>query len=459
MPSYIPKCQAQLWSKISSDPRMEVRYPQEKVFDLSSGQTVPGGIKHLCSYMESLSGPGSGSASDRSHTANVHSVSISFQSAAYILPDTAEQLATPIINSLTSAPASPGFLASNSLQMIHSPAAPTPTEEVTTSYSSVRILPTQLRHRKSLRRKDSSDEIMSQCSQWDNYRNSMEGSAAAESLISRESSVRRTTSIKRSDFTNRAELLQFKKDRKFLFHKGFFRRHQTRYAKFSNKKFSRNKADLNAVLNFIDLSSIKVEDALPYDSVTVYEPRKLLSVYPRIAKAFEVPLREYPRTFSRENSIKRTLPPGLLLNHSTRRSYTSPRRSNTTPPAIRHIRSRSYSPQNRIIHDLWAEYMKLVVFQRVQLRLSLSSPDRRGEQNTEGIEVHSFTSALSESQEPLELQYTWNRPSSEGLKLGFEADHPKSHQIYPISSFEECHSTTSLRTTSSNTVSAMRKAY
>ncbi|QLG72358.1 hypothetical protein HG535_0D00650 [Zygotorulaspora mrakii] len=407
---------------------MEVVYP-ERVFDLSSGRShrrLMSSINHSPSATDSTA-----TSEDKSRIANGGSISVSFNSAAYRLPDTLDQLQTPVINRVTSEDSWPVFKPFESPRPLPLPGS----MAAVTTQANIELLPTQLRRRKSARaiNDSSSDEVISQFSQWDNYRNTSQQSRRNEQIASKPP-IRRA-SVRRNDFTSKKEVQQSKESKKFLFHKGFFKKTKSQPV---TRRFLRNRAGLNAVLNFIDLQSMSPSDVVSSDVATTYAPRKLLRRCPAIIESYKAPLREYVAAISRQGSVQRSSKSPLLAERpKTTKKRTALSRSHSTPSAIRHIRSSSYSPQSRIVHELWKEYLRLVIFQRIQLRLSLTNID----------DSASVSSKASPELSP--IAFSSYSPDKQNRK----------HKFYRVSSQESYYSSTPPITPSSNAVCAMRKAY
>lgn len=298
------------------------------------------------------------------------------------LVDNLNELLTPDINKLMSSPSSQG---------LEKPITPTvggfskrPIEtlssnkEINQRSSGIIVHPTNARRRIHQQNVDSPESILNTYSQWDTYRQSSESLDSKDTHNASPTVLRRHASLKRTDFTNREELQKYKNGHKFIFHRGFFKRNTSNInTTLKRTKKLRSEAEYNAVLRYTDLSSFPTVDVISSDVVRVYRPGNILARSPKVKQALTIPLREYERCVTRKNSIRRPVPPirpHILHKPTTPKSSKfgpTIRRSNTTPPAIQNIRQRSYSPERRVVHDLWKEYISLVVAQRIQLRMSL----------------------------------------------------------------------------------------
>lgn len=194
--------------------------------------------------------------------------------------------------------------------------------------------------------------------QWDRYRQSSDTLPS----IDRSNSIRSHASLKRTDFTSKTELNQQRKKKGFIFHRGFFKRRSSYKRLRTSAKNTRNRAELNAVLTYADLQSFDPVDIISSKKVVIYRPNNITRRYPGISAAFEVPVPHYVR--SKLPKRRTTIPRNSQI-----------RRSNTCPSSLRSRRRRQNAPESGAIHDLWREYLSLVIAQRIQLRLSLAQTD------------------------------------------------------------------------------------
>ncbi|GAV53353.1 hypothetical protein ZYGR_0AI06370 [Zygosaccharomyces rouxii] len=229
------------------------------------------------------------------------------------------------------------------------------------------------------RRKKVDKGLLGRFSKWDHYRQASSASASPEG-----ESVSRRPSVRRTDFTNRKEYNRYQKQNRFIFHRGFFRRnaHNRSIRRGSDNRVRlKNKAELNAALQYVDLSSFTPEDVVPTKEVVTFTPTQLRQRTPAVVISSIAPIDDYTRSLGRTVSIKRSIPtsPSPPRDKSTPRSGSRPNstlhRSLSTPASIKNIRRRSYSPQRLVLQNMWREYLYLVIVQRLQLRVSLLSEE------------------------------------------------------------------------------------
>lgn len=302
---------------------------------------------------------------------------------SFRLTDNLNEMLTPDIKNLMSSPSSQGVekpitpmvgtYSKGPIENLNS------NERINQRFSGVEVHPTDARRRTRQQNVDSTENILNTYSQWNAYRTSSE-SLDSKNIHNASSGLRRHASLRRTDFTNREELQKYKKGHKFIFHRGFFKRSNSNITStLKRTKKLRGEAEFNALLRYTDLSSFPAIDVISSNVVRIYKPDNLLARFPKVAQASTIPLIEYGRCVTRKNSIRRPVPPKrphILHVPTTPLPSTlgvTVKRSNTTPPAIQNIRRRSYSPERRAVHDLWKEYISLVVAQRIQLRMSLMS--------------------------------------------------------------------------------------
>lgn len=225
------------------------------------------------------------------------------------------------------------------------------------------------------------------------------------------SSTQRLASTPQTDFTSKQELKKFKEKKRFIFHRGFFKRNSNKKKpvigtsisqqpnrRATNKRY-RTRTELEAVLNYADIRSLHTDEIFPEsrDNLTrIYRPVLKYHYRPRIEPTTDsLPISQYNRApnVTRTSSIKRPIPsvqaheknilkpkeqPPLVtipsVNTVELQSDTPQRalrRSKTSPGGYRNLRQRNMSPERRIIHALWRKYMMCVIYERVNLRMSL----------------------------------------------------------------------------------------
>lgn len=199
---------------------------------------------------------------------------------------------------------------------------------------------------------------MNAFTKWDRYKQS-NGSRPS---VRRSNSIRSHASLRRTDFTSRTELRRQGRNKGLIFHRGFLKRQSNNQLLRVSHKATRNRAELNAVLNYADLQTFNPEDVISATRVIMYRPNSLTKRDPGVSITAEIPLNNY---VGRKPAIRR-LPRG-----------NSPiiRRSNTCPSSVRSMRRACYTPEASAIHDVWQEYLSVVIAQRVQLLLSLRCND------------------------------------------------------------------------------------
>ncbi|GCE99093.1 hypothetical protein ZYGM_000962 [Zygosaccharomyces mellis] len=227
------------------------------------------------------------------------------------------------------------------------------------------------------RRKRGEGGLLGRFSKWNQYKQSSLFSPSPEGEL-----ISRRPSVKRTDFTNRKEYNRYQKQNRFIFHRGFFRRntHNRSVRRGSDNRIRlKNKAELNAALQYVDLSSMTPQDVVPTNEVVTFTARQLRQRTPAVVISSIAPIDDYTRSLGRTVSIRRSIPnhPSPSQDHNTPRIASRPnsnlRRSLSTPASIKNIRRRSYSPQRQVLQNMWREYLFLVIMQRLQLRVSLLS--------------------------------------------------------------------------------------
>lgn len=225
------------------------------------------------------------------------------------------------------------------------------------------------------RRKKCDNGLLSRFSKWDRYKESSKasrtGKAEGAEVFRRRSSVRRT------DFTNRKEYDRYQKQSRFIFHRGFFRRngHNRSIKRGNGNRIRlRNGAELNAALQYVDLASMKPQEVLPPGrEMVTFLPMQLRQRMPAVVMSSILPINDYTR------SIKRSIParPVPSKDGGTPRGGSRPNstlhRSLSTPASSRSIRRKLHSPRRVMLQNMWRKYLFLVIFQRLQLRISLLS--------------------------------------------------------------------------------------
>lgn len=245
-----------------------------------------------------------------------------------------EIVLTPVINKLTSPPTSPKIC-----ETVLVPNTFAATEEM----------------------RKSQESLLGEFIHWDQYRQSSECIQQAEPVAG----LARHSSVKRTDFTSKQELKKQARKGRFLFHRGFFGRRSRRHS--TRNRHLRSKAELEATLAYTDLRSFHPNDVISSKNVIIYRPRSIIRRCPGVKIATEVPIKTYINDLA---SKPRTRGPKIR-----KLAKSTIRRSKTCPAAVRNIRRRSYPPEVRAIHHLWAEYLSLVIAQRIELRLSLFRPN------------------------------------------------------------------------------------
>lgn len=241
----------------------------------------------------------------------------------------------------------------------------------------IRIDPTSTRRRKTHQTTNRSNgNLLSRFSRWNQYKlSSASGGDSAPKAVP-SNGLGRRISVRRTDFTNKQELDHFNRRKKFIFHRGFFRRNTTNdsinFKYRSNRPRLKNSAELNAALQYVDLSTLALEEVIPVKDVVIYKPTHLRQRTPAVVVSSMAPLDEYSRSLGRKASVRRPLlpnkPPEKQIPRTT--ASSTPKRSLTTPASIKSLR-RSRSPHSLHLQELWKEYLLLVIRQRLHLRISL----------------------------------------------------------------------------------------
>lgn len=181
-------------------------------------------------------------------------------------------------------------------------------------------------------------------------------------------------SYKQVDFTNQKEL----EKNKHIFHRGFTKRNNSyRYTgKLKARSKFRNPNELRSTLNYINMAELTMNKVA---RVPVYKPENFLGSTPNVIVNYSIPNQLYSK---RNNSIKRVIPtysypqhfnaPISVSNSTTRRPRSLVKRYNTLSGAVSNISYRSLSPGQRKLFNLWREYLRLVIMQRINLRVSLN---------------------------------------------------------------------------------------
>lgn len=280
-----------------------------------------------------------------SHSSPPHSSSPSKSLPATPLQQELNEILTPVINKLMSPPISP-----KSQDQEPKPMATGAQYNFSSTLRRLQV-------------RESQESLLGEFIQWDRYRGSSESLPHAE--LARGPAKR--PSVRRTDFTSKVELKKQAHKNRFLFHRGFFARSSNGRRYSTRNKGLRSKAEIEASLTYTNLRSFRPEDVVSSRKVIIYRPRSIVRPCPGVKVASEVPVKSYVRELKAKSSTKRT---------HIRRLRTKPvGRSNTCPAAVRNIRRRTYSPETRAVHELWAEYLSLVIAQRIQLRVSLSKRD------------------------------------------------------------------------------------
>ncbi|SJM87450.1 uncharacterized protein ZBIST_3639 [Zygosaccharomyces bailii] len=257
------------------------------------------------------------------------------------------------------------------------PASQDAAEPLLASRNSVRIDPTSTRRRKKQQQEHGPNgNQLSRFSRWDQYKQSSMSRSNSAPRTALGNGLGRRASVRRTDFTNKKELDRFSKERRFIFHRGFFKRNarkgsmNARYR--DNRPRLKNSAELNSALQYVDLSTMEPEEVMPAKDVISFKPVHLRQRTAAVIASSTTPLDEYVRVLGRKASVKGP-PPAISAPLEGKIPRTtaslSVRRSLTTPASIKS--RRSYSPRRQKIEDLWKEYLFLVISQRLQLRISL----------------------------------------------------------------------------------------
>lgn len=292
------------------------------------------------------------------------------------------------------------------------------------------------------------NDILNAVSNWEKYKQGQAGLPLTQATnahrdygsIKRKASIARHSSIQRKDFTNVQELKKYKDKRKFIFHRGFFKRNSKKNTKFtriqdSNVKVKlephrfRNRAELESVMNYTDLRTLNLSQMYPRatdNAAAVYGIKRKYHYRPRVVPTVErIPSRVYhvdDSTVSRKNSIKRSMPSvrnskvnqmrhrdpvvsitsqapsGLSTSSTPTAIRRTIRRSKTSPGRYRNIRYRNLSREHQTIMKLWEQYMRNIIYQRIQLRITLmttalttdDSGSESGEVSAEDDAAHSI---------------------------------------------------------------------
>ncbi|QLL31411.1 hypothetical protein HG536_0B02740 [Torulaspora globosa] len=266
-----------------------------------------------------------------------HSSSQSRSLPACSLPQELNEILTPVINRLTSPPTTP---------KIH--------ETVPVASGAEFTFTAAQKMRKS------QESLLGEFIHWDQYRQSSECIPQAEPATG----MAIHSSVRRTDFTSRGELKKQARKGRIVFHRGFFGRRSGGRRYSTRSRRLRSKAELEATLAYTDLRSFRPDDVLSSKNVIIYRHRSIIRRCPGVKIATEVPIKKYVNDLTTKKSTG-----GPKIRKLAKSTI---KRSNTCPAAVRNIRRRSYSPEVRAIHNLWAEYLFLVIAQRIELRFSLS---------------------------------------------------------------------------------------
>lgn len=269
-----------------------------------------------------------------------HSSSASKSLALNGLQQEVDEILTPVINNLMSPPMRPR------------------NHELVSISSGTEFRFTNVDGR--LQSLDFQESVMSEFSQWDQYKQTKERVPHLEPTRSLSNS---RPSVKGTGLTTRKELKQQAQKKKFLFHRGFFKRSTAARRTTMRHKRLKSRAEVEASLIYTNLRSFRPEDVTSSNKAIVYRPRSIVRRCPGVKVASEIPVKRYVSGISNKDCTRLPRIRGL--------STCKIERSNTCPAAVRNIRRRSYSPEARAIHALWKEYLSLVIAQRIELRTSL----------------------------------------------------------------------------------------
>ena len=257
------------------------------------------------------------------------------------------------------------------------------------------------------RRIPSQDSVMSQVSQWDTYRNSARaGEARSSQETSRVSSPRVSsprgsaapppTSIPAPTTVPHPSTMAVplstvphtyiqppSRKRRGLFSFGVRRRGSRRatqeraagsaVATAQSRPRFRTPAELDAVLSLADIRTLPAEHTMPLPRITVYAPRGTSSgTTAAVAPAGCIPRTQYITRGPSVRGNSRSRPVAFTPITQTQARLLQLRRSNTAP--TRRRAKSSASLQEQRLRSLWQQYLRLVVHQRIRLRLALMTP-------------------------------------------------------------------------------------
>lgn len=249
----------------------------------------------------------------------------------------------------------------------------------------IQVEPARSRRKRSKNKNVDRGGLLSRFSKWDQYKRT----SSISPPIGRDEPLSRRASVRRTDFTNRKEYDRYQRQKRFIFHRGFFRRNANSgrgdgsiRSGSDNRIRLKNRAELNAALQYVDLQSLEPQDVIRTGQVTTFVPTQLRQRTPAVVISSVAPVDEYTRSLGRTLSIKRSMPIHIsppMNNNGGPKTPTRPssslHRSLSTPASLRNIwrRSSIHSPQRKALQNIWREYLLLVITQRLQLRISLLS--------------------------------------------------------------------------------------
>lgn len=257
-------------------------------------------------------------------------------------------------------------------------------------------------HTSGYRRIPSQDSIMSQVSNWDTYRargaNAPSTAAPpapsripAPTTVAHPSTMAVPTSTVPHTYIqppgrnkNKAPEERRGKRRRGLFSFGVRRRGSRRALRpqshpqrpSQGRPRFRTPAELDAVLALADIQTLPAHGALPLPRVATYAAPGLGARGAGVVAAGTVPRAQYTQ---RKPSVRGTRPAAFTPITQTQARLLQLRRSSTAPTRRhreRHGERSRAARQEQRLRSLWQQYLRLVIHQRIRLRLALMDPER-----------------------------------------------------------------------------------
>ncbi|KAG0658473.1 hypothetical protein C6P45_002176 [Maudiozyma exigua] len=253
-------------------------------------------------------------------------------------------------------------------------------------------------HRHGYSRVSSQESILSQVSNWEQYRQYKQTRSQSNETPPQSNQLnihhyikvdqtknknlkRRHSSKRVNDFTSKEEI---NKNKGFLFPRGFIKLYHHNKNKLYKdcqrrnvKSRYQNVKELQEMMNFINLTNLETEQILPNPRIMEYNVSSLHSRQSQIMPSSTIPRNIYKR----QDSIKRRIYIPMnetqvrLLN--LKRSYSMPTRRKTYQRHKMKQHPENDTEDNEMIrsqkqlHSLWTQYLRTVIHQRIQLRLEL----------------------------------------------------------------------------------------